>query len=269
MTSRPKTHTWITCSTPKPNADLRLFCFPYAGGGSVNYHHWGAALPANIEVYAVKLPGRENRLSEPPFARMAPLVRALSQGLAPYMDRPFAFFGHSLGGLVSFELVNELLRQQRPMPVHLIVSAMRAPHIPSSRPSIHDLPQPVFIEHLRDYQGTPEAILNHSDMMDIMLPALRADFAVAETHTYSETAPLTCPITVLCGLQDPLVSCEALRAWEIYTRNTFTMHTIPGAHFFINHARSEVLEKVAQTLIPHLPEALSAAGHSGLEETRP
>jgi medium-chain acyl-[acyl-carrier-protein] hydrolase len=110
MTLRAITDTWITRSTPKPNAPLRLFCFPYAGGGSVLFHHWGAKLPADIEICAIKLPGRENRLSEPPFVRVAPLVQALVEGLMPYLDRPFAFFGHSLGGLVSFELAHELLR---------------------------------------------------------------------------------------------------------------------------------------------------------------
>lgn len=269
MKSRPITHTWIACSAPKPSAALRLFCFPYAGGGSVIFHHWGPELPASIEVCAVKLPGRENRLSEPPFARVGPLVQVLAHSLLPYMDRPFAFFGHSLGGLISFELVHELLRRQLPVPVHLMVSAMRAPHIPAARPGMHDLPTPAFIDRLRDFQGTPEAILNNCALMDVLLPALRADFAIAETHTYAATAPLACPITVFGGLQDPLVSPEALRAWQFYTRHTFTMHTIPGRHFFINSARSEVLEKVVHTLMRHLPEASAASGHGDSEATSP
>ncbi len=252
MKSRPITQTWIVRSTPKPNAAMRLFCFPYAGGGSVIFHHWGAELPTDIEVCAIRLPGRESRLAEPPFDRVAPLVQALASGLDPYLDRPFAFFGHSLGGLVSFELTHELQRQQRPTPVHLLVSATRAPHIPATRPRIHDLPTPAFIDHLRDYQGTPETVLNNPAMMDVLLPALRADFAISETHTPSDKAPLACPITVLGGLQDDIVSEDALRAWQRYTHNTFTVHTFAGDHFFINHVRREVLEKVRQTLLPHL-----------------
>ncbi len=268
MKSRAKTHTWITCSTPRPNAALRLFCFPYAGVGSVVFHHWGAELPDDIEVCAIKLPGRESRLSEPPFVRTAPLVKALAEGLTPYLDRPFAFFGHSLGGLVSFELAHELLRQQRPAPVHLLVSATRAPHIPSAAPGVHELPTPAFIDHLRHIQGTPEAILNNHVMMNLLLPAIRADFAISETYHHETKAPLACPITVLCGLQDTLVSEQALRAWQGYTRNTFTMYNFDDGHFFINHARAEVLEKVRQALLPHLLQALSASASGSSEESR-
>ncbi|PON18782.1 putative thioesterase [Candidatus Entotheonella serta] len=269
MKPRATTHTWITRSAPKPNAAMRLFCFPYAGGGSVIYHHWGAELPDDIEVCAVKLPGRENRLAEPPFVRIAPLVQALAKGLTPYFDRPFAFFGHSLGGFVSFELTHELWRQQRPTPVHLLVSAIRAPHVPSTISDIHDLPTPAFIDRLRTFQGTPEAILNDPGMMELIMPVLRADFAIAETYAQSTNVPLACPITALYGLQDDIVSEAALRAWQCYTRNLFTMHTFEGDHFFIHHARAEVLEKVRQTLLPHLLQALAASGPNDPQETGP
>jgi medium-chain acyl-[acyl-carrier-protein] hydrolase len=261
MNSHSNTHTWITRSTPQPNAAMRLFCLPYAGGGSIIFHHWGRELPADIEVCAIKLPGRESRLSETPFVRVAPLVQALVEGLTPYLDRPFALFGHSLGGLVSFELAHELLRQQRPAPVHLLVSAMRAPHLPAANPGMHDLPTAAFIARLRDFRGTPEAILNHRHMMDMLMPTLRADFAMSETHTYVAKEPLDCPITVLGGQEDTLVSEEALRAWQGYTHHTFTMHTIPGGHFFIQSARSVVLEKVVQALHPHLLQALPTSVH--------
>lgn len=269
MQSRSITHTWIARPTPKPNAALRLFCFPYAGGGSTIFHRWGAELPDSIEVCAIKLPGRENRFTEAPFDRVAPLVQALADGLSPYLDRPFAFFGHSLGGLVSFELTHALLRLRRPSPVHLLVSAMRAPHVPSTIPTMHHLPTPDFIEHLRNIQGTPEEILNNRDMMDLMLPALRADFAITETHQHATRAPLACPITAFCGLEDTIVSEEALRAWASYTRNTFTVHTLTGGHFFIHSERAEVIQKVEQTLLPHLPQTASASGHNRPKETRP
>ncbi len=269
MKSCSTTHTWITRSTPKPHAAIRLFCFPYAGGGSVVFHHWGAELPADVEVCAVKLPGRESRLAEPPIPRLAPLVNALAEGLLPYMDRPFAFFGHSLGGLVSFELIHELLRRQCPTPVHLLVSATRAPHIPPDGPAIHDLPTPAFIEQLRDFKGTPEAILNNPAMMDILLPVLRADFAISETRAHSEKTPIACPIAVFSGLQDTIVSEDALLAWQPYTHSAFTKHSIAGGHFFINHARSELLDKVRQVLTPYLPQTRSASAGSSLGEPSP
>ncbi len=250
MTTTPMSHTWVTCRVPRPHAQLRLFCFPYAGGGSVTYYHWPRKLPDAIEVYAVKLPGRENRFTESPFTRLEPLVRTLADALLPYLDRPFAFFGHSLGGLLSFELTHALRRQHRLTPVHLCVSASRAPHLCRSGTPKHDLPTPDFIRYLRRINGTPEKILNNNTVMQLLLPTLRADFALAETYHYSPKEPLSCPITVFAGLQDTIVSHEALRAWQQHTRNTFTLHTFPGSHFFLQTARTELLTALTQTLTP-------------------
>ncbi len=241
-------HTWITCPAPNPNAALRLFCLPYAGGGSVTFYHWPKELPPTIEVCTVKLPGRENRITESPFVRMTPLVQALSEGLAPHLDRPYALFGHSLGGLVGYELAHELQRQQRPTPQHLIVSASRAPHLPSRRSPIHNLPTAAFIERLRDYAGTPEQVLNNSALMELLMPVLRADFAISETYTQAMKTPVACPITAFCGSQDDVVYPEDMQAWAPYTLDTFALHTIAGNHFFINHARSELIAHICQTL---------------------
>lgn len=246
-------HTWITCLAPNPNAALRLFCLPYAGGSSVIFHRWPQELSAAIEVCAVKLPGRESRFAESPFARMTPLVQALAEGLAPYLDRPFALFGHSLGGLVGYELVHELQRQQRPAPVHLIVSASRAPHLPPRRSPMHDLPTETFIDRLRDYAGTPEQVLDNRDLMELLLPVLRADFAISETYQSTAETPITCPITAFCSSQDNVVYAEDVQAWQPYTRNTFALHTMPGNHFFINSARSELTAKIGQMLTAYVP----------------
>lgn len=244
--------TWITRPAPNPNATLRLFCLPYAGGGSVIFHHWPQELSAAIEVCTVKLPGRENRITESPFVSMTPLVQALAEGLAPHLDRPFALFGHSLGGLIGYELVHELKRQQRPAPVHLIVSASRAPHLPLRRSPIHDLPVEAFIDRLRDYAGTPEQILENSALMDLLMPVLRADFAISETYQSMVQTPVACPITAFCGSRDNIVYSEDVQAWQPYTRNTFILHTIAEDHFFINSARSELIAKVGQTLTPYV-----------------
>ncbi len=245
-------HKWIVCPAPNPNAALRLFCLPYAGGGSVIFHQWPQALSSAIEVCAVKLPGRENRIAETPYSRMTPLVQALAEGLAPLLDRPFALFGHSLGGYVGYELVHELQRQQRPAPVHLMVSGSRAPHRPPRRSPIHELPTEAFIDRLRRFEGTPEQVLNNSDLMELLLPVLRADFAVSETYSQTAQTPVACPITAFCGSHDDVSPRDDVEAWEPYTRNTFTLHTIPGDHFFINSARSELIAKIRQHLIAYV-----------------
>lgn len=258
-------HTWITCTAPNPNAALRLFCLPYAGGGSVIFHHWPKELPPTIEVCAVKLPGRESRIAESPFVSMTPLVQAMAEGLTPYLDRPFALFGHSLGGSVGYELVQELQRQHRPAPVHLMVSAARAPHRPSRRAPIHHLPTEAFIDRLRDYAGTPEQVLSNDALMELLMPVLRADFTISDTYTQTAMTPVTCPITAFCGSQDDVVPPEDVEAWQPYTHHAFTLHTIMGNHFFISSARSELIAAIRQTLTSHLPEG---TGHLPVERGR-
>ena len=252
MTTSSAAHTWITRFLPNPDAKLRLFCFPYAGGGSVIYHPWANHLPNTIEVCALKLPGRENRLSEIPFTRMGPLVRVLADVLLPYFDRPFVFFGHSLGGLISFELTQTLRLQQRPVPQHLYVSGVRAPDVPRSTPPMHQLPTPHFIDRLREINGTPEVILNNASFMQVLLPCLRADFALSETYNYLPQKPLDCPITAFGGLTDTLVSQDALDKWKHHTTQAFNRLMFSGGHFFLNTDRATLLTALTQELSPYL-----------------
>lgn len=229
---------------------MRLFCFPYAGGGASAFHALAQRLPTEIEVWAVQLPGRENRFAEPAFTCMDSLVSSLAKVLPDYLDRPYAFFGHSMGALISFELARALRREgQIPEPFQLIASAHRAPHLPDPRPAIHKLPNEHFLAKLRRFNGTPEEILQHEELLHILLPLLRADFELCETYVYTADAPLTCPIHVLGGLWDQAVSRESLLAWNELTSGPFTTNFFPGDHFFIRSAQRDVLNCLAQNLL--------------------
>jgi medium-chain acyl-[acyl-carrier-protein] hydrolase len=187
---------------------------------------------------------------ETSFSRLSPLVQALAEALVPLLDMPFAVFGHSLGALVGFELARALRKQSGVQPVHLFVSADRAPQIPLPGRPIHALPEGEFLAELRCLNGTPGKVLEHAELMRIMLPILRADFAVYETYAYSAEPPLDCAISSFGGLQDRKVNCGDLEAWRDQTRASFSLRMFPGDHFFLNTSQSLLLRVLSEELRP-------------------
>jgi surfactin synthase thioesterase subunit len=190
-------------------------------------------LPPQIDLWAVQPPGRGNRLNEHCLTRLTELVSALSSELPPYLDRPFILFGHSLGALASFELIRHLRRQGLPLPQVLIVSGQGAPQLPNPNPLLHRMPEHELIQMLRQYGGTPEAVLREADLLQLLLPSLRADFEMLETYTYQPEDPLDCPIVVLGGQSDPRVPIPDLQAWREQTSASFSSQLFPGGHFFL------------------------------------
>jgi len=254
MTTAPAPDPWIRGFTPNPRAKLRLFCFHYAGGSASIFRSWTGILPAEIEVCAVQLPGREGRLREPSFTHITPLIQALTPALRPYLNLPFAFFGHSMGTLIAFELSRQLRREAALGPVHLFISSHRAPQIPDPDPPIHQLPEAEFVEKLRELNGTPEEVLQHADLMQLLIPVLRADFSVCDTYPYTNEAPLDCPFSVFGGLQDKEISRDDLLAWREQTRGACTLRMFPGDHFFLHQAQPLLLKAIHQDLLPALSQ---------------
>lgn len=232
---------WIICPRPNPQAQVRLFCLPYAGGGAWSFRSWANELPTAIEVCAIELPGRGARMPEQPLTTLEDVLRSLLAALVPYLDKPFALFGHSMGGLLSFELARWLRRDYQLIPTHLLISGRRAPQIPNRDRPIHNLPEPQLLEKLRELNGTPDSILQNQELMQLVLPSLRADFAVIENYIYDPEPPLDCPIAVFGGLQDFTATPEALEAWRAQTSQTFTRHMFPGDHFFLHSAQAQLL----------------------------
>lgn len=183
-----------------------------------------------------------------PFTRLSPLVQALAHALVPLLDKPFAIFGHSLGALVGFELARQLRRQSGVQPVRLFISADRAPHIPPRDRPIHALPDRELLAELRRLNGTPGQVLEEVELMQIMLPVLRADFAVYETYVYSTEPPLACVISSFGGSQDQRVSRGDLEAWREQTSASFSLRMFPGDHFFLNTTQPLLLQVLSQEL---------------------
>lgn len=246
---------WFRRSSARGPIQLRLFCFPYAGGTALIYRDWLRDLPATVELIAVELPGRASRLNEQAYVRMAPLVEAIAGLLPPLLDTPFAFFGHSMGALIAFELSRFLFLQQRLQPEVLLVSGRASPQIPNHRLISYNLPEPALIEELHRLQGTPPEVLQHKELMNLMLPLLRADFELVQTYDYVPGDRLRCPVVAFGGTGDREVSSESLSAWAELTDARFALNMLQGDHFFLKESRKSLLALIAS----ELREAIASA----------
>jgi medium-chain acyl-[acyl-carrier-protein] hydrolase len=225
---------WFESLSSVRKHELQLFCFPYAGGNAQIFRPWRQHLPPEVDLWLAHLPGRGRRMHEPPVRRIRPLVERIADTILPELHPPFAFFGHSMGAVISFEVARELRRRRSMEPVHLFVSGRRAPHIPDSQPHIFDLPHDEFINELRKLNGTPQALLENPELVELVLPIIRADFELVETYSYAPEEPLSSSITAYGGVQDADVPVESVSAWKEHTASAFTKKILPGDHFFIH-----------------------------------
>lgn len=244
----PSSREWIPASLAATNARSRLFCLPFAGGGASAYRTWSRELPSHVQLVPVQLPGRENRLSEKSFTSTTTLVPELVAAMRPFLDRPFAIFGHSMGALLAFEATRALRRQSLPMPAHLFLSSHRAPQLPDLGTKVHRLEGQAFIDELRALGGTPEEVLAHEELMQIAGPILRADFQLCETYAYTPEPPLDVPLAVYGGSDDPTVTRAALEAWREQTTDAMTLRLFPGHHLYLQQARGELLQTLSAEL---------------------
>jgi medium-chain acyl-[acyl-carrier-protein] hydrolase len=201
-----------------------------------------------VEVWPVLLPAREQRLAEPPLDDILQLAAAAAEGLAPELRAPFAFFGHSMGAILAFEVARYLRRARRPGPMGLAVSGYGAPHIRLDRHWAHDMPTLDFLEQVRDLNGTPKEVFEADELLSLLLPMLRADFKAVETYRYIEEPPLDCAILAYGGRFDDEITEEQILAWRVHTSSRFVCRMFDGDHFYINSQRTALIGKLAEDL---------------------
>ncbi|MFC8274218.1 thioesterase II family protein [Streptomyces sp. NPDC057271] len=249
---------WLVCPRPRPDARLRLLCFAYAGGGSAVFADWAAGLPDDVEVSAVRLPGRESRILQRPYDDLGDLLPDLGEAISDHFrERPFVMFGHSMGALIAFAYTRWLRDAGRRGPEHLVVSGRRAPQLRHNRPVIHDLPDEAFLEQLRALGGTPEELLTNPRVMRLVMPGLRADFQLNDSYRYEPAPVLDCPVTAFGGRADRHVDMAGLAAWAAQTSGPFRLRMMEGGHFFLHSAREALLLELGTVLRRTLGSAVA------------
>jgi medium-chain acyl-[acyl-carrier-protein] hydrolase len=239
---------------PKPNPEsrMRLFCFPYAGGTATAFRTWPRYLPAEIEICAVQYAGRGNRLAEPLSEDVVDIMNGVYSDLQFLLGKPFAFFGHSMGALVSYEFARRLKREKQPEPFALFVSGCIAPHKKINYNPTYDLPEPEFIAELRRLHGTPAEVLDNAELMQLMMPIIRSDFKASQTYKYDPGPRLDCSIRAFGGLKDEVAPQEGIEAWREHTSGPFRAQMLPGDHFFLNTSQSLLARIIVQESLTHL-----------------
>lgn len=256
----PSRSPWIVSPRLVPRPRLRLICAPYAGGGAAVYRGWADKLPSSIEVSALQLPGREQRYREPLLTDMPTIVAEAAKAVEPlFADAPVVLFGHSMGAIIVYEMARILLARSGLRPLALVVSGRIAPHRRPSRTPAYDLPDPAFIDHLRKLNGTPAAILENEELLQIVLPIVRADFRAIETYRPFPGPMLDCPILALGGDSDPEVGEQALMDWQTVTSGRFDSHIFSGDHFFLASHEGAVLRQILRSIGDWSPIALAAS----------
>ena len=226
---------------------LRLFCFPFAGGGASAFAGWLNSFPPHVAACAIQYTGREDRWGEPGFPSLSSLVETLADVLAPHLGARFAFFGHSFGGLVAFELTRALQRRGGPAPVRLFISGARAPQLPP-RETIHGLAEQDFLKKLCEFGGMPAEVLGDADLLPLILPIIREDFRLLEEYRFEEAAPLPVPISAFGRLKDKAVPVADLLAWSAQTCKAFRSRFLEGHHFFLFDAKPKIVSHIVEDL---------------------
>lgn len=233
---------------PAAEPRARLFCFPYAGGTAATFRSWVGQAGPDLDVCPVQYPGRERLIREPFPDSLRDLAELCATFMQPLLDRPFALFGHSMGGLVAFEVARLLARTQARRPVHLFIATCAPPDTTRAGARFADLPDDQFLERASRVFGIPSMFVEDPEMRDLLLPRLRADFGMFDRYRVEDETPLVLPLSIFAGARDHLVPPAAAHGWHRWTRQGCHEHVLDAGHFLVNDARDEILRQVQRVL---------------------
>ncbi|MFF4604408.1 thioesterase II family protein [Streptomyces sp. NPDC001339] len=240
---QPDDDKWvITIKQAVKRPSISLICFPYAGGSPDLFRAWSDGLSDDVQLLAVRLPGRGNRIKETPYQDWDVLCQDTLDALADHLAGPHAFFGHSFGARLSYELAKLTAEKFPGMTRRLFLSSSRSPDHPQRRPYMHEMSESGFVEALREMGGTPAEILDNKVMMRFFLPSIHAEIRLAELWHDRHENPLDIPVTAMYGRTDPIDDYASMIGWKQFTRQEGELLEIPGGHFFLETHRPQVLD---------------------------
>lgn len=243
---------WFVRFSRSSSPSLRLFCFPFAGSSASVFRSWIDNLPEEVEVLAIQLPGRENRLGERCMRDMDEIVENLEFEIDSCLDQPFVFFGHSLGSLIAYELLRRVEAGARHRAELFFASGGPAPHTRVARAEPLRLTQDQILQDLQKISQAHSELLENREALALMLPMLQADFEIYTNYRYRETAPLQSPIVVIRGETDAYITHQSQMEWKCHTDSQFSFNTIPGPHLFMLDSRGALIALVNAYLAPIL-----------------
>ena len=271
---------FMTFGGMTPLAKGQVYCFAHAGGTAATFAPWARTIAARpdpaLHITAIELPGHGTRMQEDLVSDVGTLADGIAQAIAGRIltvsSLPYFFYGHSLGGVIAFETVRRLEKLGVPSPRALIVGACRSPEMPALKPSISLLEKTDFIDAVqRRYGGIPAAVLEEPELLEMVLPILRADFRAYETYRYEPGPRISCLLQAFSGQSDPVVGRADMAGWSSHTSGLFLSHSVPGDHFFLTESRQLVLDALsAAVCLPGSRNGSFAATCSGQAgEVRP
>lgn len=253
---------WWLPFEPRPAARLRLYCLPCAGGGASMYRQWPKLLPEWIELRAVRLPGRQGRHREASYTDCDTAADALVAALGHEPREPFAFFGHSMGAMISYRMTQMLVERGAPAPALLAVASWPQEGVEAD--SMPDPDDDRFAESLKLLGGVPPEMLADPEVLRLSLPVVRDDFRLCRSYRRRAAAPLPVPVAAFVGAADTVTPPDAVAGWQAHSEAFLGLHTLPGGHFFLHDQPATVV----RTLVPYLERVLDGGRRDDLEMTR-
>ncbi|MDF2388848.1 hypothetical protein JMG10_45970, partial [Nostoc ellipsosporum NOK] len=244
-----QTASWIAYHKPKPNSYLRLFCFHPWGSSASIFKNWSEELPPEIEVLPIQLPGRQKRLKEKPFTEFVTLIQVLGNFIHPYLNKPFAFYGHSMGALIAFELAYVVKQKYNINPQYLFLGGAQPPSDVSFLNRIKSLSPDQSLNYLLDISEIPEAIYNDKPLFEELIEIFKADLQLLQSYCHKKQEPLDCPIYTFGGIDDSSISEKQLALWSYHTHNSFKLQMLPGKHMFLKNSLKSILDIISQEIL--------------------